>query len=392
LISKQHWRFNGNETKYISQVLENGFKASADGLFSTRFEKYFANIHNLNFSIAVNSGTSALHAALLALDVRRGDEVLTPALTPFMCGLAPYYVGAIPVYVDSNPRTFLMDPADLESKITNKTKVIIVVHMYGGVCELNRIKTIADKYNLKIIEDCSQCFLGVDDLGNLTGTVGDINCWSLENSKQISTGDGGIAAMNSEALAQKFRKIAGLGFKTLRANSGEIRTQKDLLQNPEWERFDSIGFNFRMNQLTAAVALAQSERLQYFVEERIKIANQFDNLLSSSNLLRPQFRPDGFKYTYFTYSSVFNGEDHDISWMAFRKKFIEFGGDGYYSAAKVLPDEPIFKELKIGYGEVPVARKLQQNLMNFTTNQSSDDEREIQLEALNKTLNFFGDS
>jgi perosamine synthetase len=115
-------------------------------------------------------------------------------------------------------------------------------------------------------------------------------------------------------------------------------------------------------------------------------------LLSSSNLLRPQFRPDGFKYTYFTYSSVFNGEDHDISWMAFRKKFIEFGGDGYYSAAKVLPDEPIFKELKIGYGEVPVARKLQQNLMNFTTNQSSDDEREIQLEALNKTLNFFGDS
>ena len=118
------WRFKGNERKYLEEVLSTGFRAGSDGAFTARLEGYFSNVYKTRFSIAFNSGTSTLHAALLAMGCGPGDEVLTPALTPLMCGLAPYYTGATPVFVDSLPDTFLMDPADIERKITNKTKVI----------------------------------------------------------------------------------------------------------------------------------------------------------------------------------------------------------------------------------------------------------------------------
>jgi perosamine synthetase len=133
---KPSWRFQGNEKKYVEEVLSNGFRAGADGSFNQRLENLFSEFHNVPYAINFNSGTSALHASLLALGCKPGDEVLTPALSPLMCGLTPYYTGATPVYVDSDPETFLMDPHDIEKKITEKTKVIYVVHMYGGVCEM----------------------------------------------------------------------------------------------------------------------------------------------------------------------------------------------------------------------------------------------------------------
>ena len=101
------WRLRGNERKYIEEVLSSGFRAGADGAFTTRLEKYFAELHGVPYAIAANSGTSTLHAILLAMGCKKGDEVLTPALTPLMCGLAPHYTGATPVFVDSNPKTFL---------------------------------------------------------------------------------------------------------------------------------------------------------------------------------------------------------------------------------------------------------------------------------------------
>ena len=116
------WRLRGNERKYIEEVLSTGFRAGADGAFTTRLEKYFANIYGVPYAIASNSGTSTLHSILLAMGCQKGDEVLTPALTPLMCGLAPYYTGATPVFVDSCPNTFLMDPDDIRRKITKKTK------------------------------------------------------------------------------------------------------------------------------------------------------------------------------------------------------------------------------------------------------------------------------
>ena len=386
------WRFSGNERIYIEQVLLNGFRAGSDGAFTTRLERAFSKLYGVNYSIACNSGTTTLHSILLAMGCKKGDEILTPALTPLMCGLAPHYTGAKPVFVDSDPNSFLMDPEDIRRKITNRTKVIFVTHMYGGVCDMQSIMSIAKENNLFVLEDCAQCHMGKDNLGRFAGTIGDAGSWSFENSKQLTCGDGGIVTTNSESLATNIRKIAGLGFKTLTAESGKVRTDRDLLQNPNWERFETVGYNYRMNQLAAAVALAQIEKSEYFINLRRKMGKEFESVLTNSSLLTPQFEPEGFYFTYYTFSSKFNGEQFGISWEKFRKKFMEYGGDGIYSASKLQHQEPAFRDNKIGYGETPIAVDLQKRLMNFTTNQSSRKERNIQTEALIKTLKYFGDN
>jgi len=385
------WRFQGNEGKYLEEVLSTGFRAGADGAFSTRFEKYFANTYQVPYGIAFNSGTSTLHAALLAMGCGPGDEVLTPALTPLMCGLAPYYTGATPVYVDSLPTTFLMDPEDIERKITPRTKVILVTHMYGGVCDITRIVDIAKRHGLMVLEDCAQCHMGRNNQNQLAGTVGDAGSWSFENSKQLTCGDGGIVTCRDEKLATKIRKIGGLGFKTLSAESGKVRTDRDKLQNPDWERFDEIGFNYRMNQMAAAVALAQMERAEYFIGLRRTMGLEYAEILAKSSLLDAQYEPEGYFYTYYTFSARFNGELYGIKWADFRKKYIENGGDGMYAASKLLHQEPAFRDSKIGRGDTPIAVDLQKKLMNFTTNQKDGKERSIQIDALRKTLLFFGD-
>jgi perosamine synthetase len=323
---------------------------------------------------------------------KSGDEILTPALTPLMCGLAPYYTGATPVFVDSLPDTFLMNPEDIERKITTKTKVIFVTHMYGGVCDMEKIMKIAAKHNLYVLEDCAQCHMGRDNHNRLAGTIGHAGSWSFENSKQLTCGDGGMVTCHDEKLATSIRKIGGLGFKTLTAESGKVRTDRDLLQNPNWERFEQIGYNFRMNQLAAAVALAQLERNDFFIDLRRSMGIDYSNVLKKSKLLTPQFEPEGYFYTYYTFSAKFNGEDMGISWYDFRKKYLEFGGDGIYAASKLQHQEPAFRDGKIGYGETPVAVDLQKKLMNFTTNQANKVERDIQVEVLTKTLKYFGDN
>tara|TARA_B110000967_G_scaffold203659_1_gene244744 strand:- start:1191 stop:2372 length:1182 start_codon:yes stop_codon:yes gene_type:complete len=386
------WRFEGNERKYLEEVLSTGFRAGADGAFTTRLEKYFSNTYNVEYSIAFNSGTSTLHATLLAMGCGSGDEVLTPALTPLMCGLAPFYTGATPVFVDSLPDTFLMDPLDIERKITEKTKVIFVTHMYGGVCDMDAIMLIAKKNNLMVLEDCAQCHMGKTNTGKLAGTIGNAGSWSFENSKQLTCGDGGIITCNDEKLATSIRKIGGLGFKALTAESGKVRTDRDKIQSPSWDRFDEIGYNYRMNQMGAAVALAQMERGQYFIDLRRAMGIGYTEALINSDLLTPQLVSKGYYHTYYTFSAKFHGDSLGVSWEEFRKKYIELGGDGIYAASKLQHQEPVFRDRKIGYGETPVAVNLQKNLMNFTTNQANKDERHAQIEIMRKTQKYFGDN
>ena len=148
------WRFTGNERKYIEQVLSSGFGASESGTMNERLEKKFAEINGLKYAITANSGTSTLHIALNSFGVGSGDEVIIPALTVAMCGFSVWQCGAVPVYADVLPDTFLINPKDVEEKITNKTKAIMPVHMYGNMCDMNSIMEIAKKIilvSLKIV-------------------------------------------------------------------------------------------------------------------------------------------------------------------------------------------------------------------------------------------------
>lgn len=390
MISKG-WRFEGNERKYLDETLSSGFSAGASGTMNERLEQGFAEKHGQKFAITANSGTSTLHMALYAFGVGPGDEVIIPALTVAMCGFAICQCGATPVYADVREDTFLIDPVDVEKKITKKTKAIMPVHIYGLMCDMGAIMAIAKRHKLHVVEDCAQCFLAKDDKGRICGTVGHVGSWSFENSKHLSTGDGGIVTTDNEDLALKMRQFGGVGFKNLTATRGKVRIDRDKFQDPDWKRHNIIAYNYRLPELCAAVGLAQLERLDQFVELRQEMGKAYSktNSESGNDIIIPQKVPADYVHSYYTYGAFFNGEKHGIKWQQFRKKYIENGGDGIYAAWQTVNNEPAFKENGIGWGKVPVAERLQKNLMQFTTNQSSKAERLIQINALAKTLKHF---
>ena len=389
--NKKFWRFSGNEEKYINEIFKKGFKFKNKS-FSERLENKFSKLHNVKFSICINSCTSALHVAFMALGLKKGDEVLVPALTPIMCGTSIYLAKATPVFVDVDPRTFLIDIKDIEKKITKNTKAILAVHMYGGIFDLNKLKKICRKRKLFLVEDCAESMIARDNNGHLTGTVGDIGVWSFQTAKQLTCGDGGIITTNNSKLGKKIRKFSNLGFKILDAKSNKIAVSKDVRQNPNYTRFDEIGYNYRMNEFSAAIALAQCERVKYFIKKRRISALSLLKVIKNNKYLIPQKILKKAYSTYYTFAVRLNeNKSKNLNWKNFRKKYIEYGGDGIYAAAKLIQQEPAIKKNNIGKqsNSTPIATELQKKLLLFTTNQSNLKEINTQVKALKKTINFF---
>lgn len=385
------WRFTGNERKYLDEVLASGFGANETGTMNERLERQFAELHGKKYTITANSGTSTLHMALNAFNVRPGDEVILPALSVGMCGFAVWQCGATPVFADVLQDTFLIDPDDVKQKITNKTKAIVPVHMYGNMCNMSKILQIAKEHGLYVVEDSAQCFLANDNQGRKSGTVGDVGSWSFESTKHMTSNEGGIVATDSEELAINMRQFGGVGFKNITASSGKVRISRDKFQDPNWERYSMMAYNYRLSELGAAVALAQCERLEEFVNLRIQMATEYLQVLKDSPLFIPQHVQNGYKCTYWTFAVRFLGNKYGIGWQEFRKKYIEFGGDGIYAGNLLLYNEPAFRNNNVGYGKAPIAERLQQELMLFTTNQKDFEERSAQITALKKSLEFFKD-
>jgi perosamine synthetase len=392
------WRFDNREYDYIKEVLDSGFASGTSGNMNTRLEKAFSERMDRNYAITFNSGTTTLHAALWALGVRYGDEVLVTPLTVISCMNAILYCDAIPVFVDIDPETFLMDPKDVKTKITDKTKAIMAVHLYGQVCDMTSIMAIAEKHNIAVLEDCAQCYLGTHN-GMIGGTIGDVGSWSFENSKHLTTGDGGIIACDNEALADHIRKLNSQGFRNATAISGKIRSGKDLFQNPSFKRHDKFGFMYRLPEVAAAMGLAQLEKLDWFVEKREMMASMYTEVINSTGIdwLKPQRTPEGDRNSYYTFALRYLKED--VGWLEFRKKFIENGGDGIYAAwalcykedsipdiRSILKSKGLNERFNTTDGICPVAEMLQSQLMQFTTNQKDIDEMNIQVDALYKTI------
>ena len=404
MINKKNkfWRFSGNEEKYINEIFKKGFRFKNKS-FSERLENKFSKLHNVKYSICINSCTSALHTAFLAVGIEKNDEVLVPALTPIMCGTTVHLAGGIPVYVDVNPETFLIDTKDILKKITKKTKAILAVHMYGGVCNLRELKKICRVNNLFLIEDCAESMIARDENKLITGTVGDIGCWSFQTAKQLTCGDGGILTTNNPYLGKRIRKFSNLGFKLLNAESNKIVVSRDNRQNPNYKRFDEIGFNYRMNEFSAAIALAQFEKVNFFVKKRRQAALSLTKILKKSKYLILQKIPKKAYSTYYTLAvKLIKNDNKKLSWKNFREKFMSYGGDGIYAASRLIHQEPAIRKYKIGKcyktcsdncvidcQGTPIAKKLQKQLFLFTTNQNSQREINIQKKALKQTIKFF---
>jgi perosamine synthetase len=308
-----------------------------------------------------------------------------------MCGYAVTHANATPVFADVDKETFLIDPADIIKKITPKTKAIMVVHLYGLMCDMETIEAIAQEHGLYLLEDCAQCFMATDNKGRISGTIGDVGSWSFENSKHLSCGDGGIVTTDNPILAEYMRQYAGVGFKNITASSGKVRISRDKFQDPTWKRHNIIAYNYRLPEICAAVALSQVEKMDWLCNLRKKMGLGYLKVIneSGSKLLIPQSTPEGYTNSYYTFAAIFNGEAYDIGWQEFRKKYIEFGGDGIYAAWQLIYNEPCFKNSKIGWGRATTAEWLQKRIMQFTCNQANEKEIKKQMNCLRKTLKYY---
>ena len=252
---KNKKKFIGNETKYIQEIMENAKLSCTSGNWTSMLEKDFAKKFECKYGVASNSGTSTMHSALLAVGVKPGDEVISPALSVIMNTSTTIHANSIPVYVDIDPETFCIDPKKIEEKITSKTKAIFIVNVYGLPCDIDEIMEISKKYNIPVIEDNAECFLSTYK-GKIVGSRCHISSFSFENSKHISCGEGGIIITNNEKYAKSCRKVGGHGFKSLEADNGAVKKDKNLLQHPSYERHDEIGWNYRLPEINSAIAYA----------------------------------------------------------------------------------------------------------------------------------------
>ena len=392
----------GNELEYIRKVLQAESWSATGGNWNQELEKAFASKIGTEYGVALNSGTSTLHAAIEAAVVEPGDEVISPAITVMMDTTATLHANAVPVYADVDPETFTIDPKDIERKITSKTKVIITVGIYGLSPDMDPIMKLAKKHGIVVIEDNAQCFMNTYK-GRMAGTIGHMSSYSFENTKHISCGEGGIVLTNNEKYAEMVRKVGGHGFKNLRAEEGRIRLNADIFQNPDYKRHDELGWNYRLNEFSAAITLAQLERGEELVDMRIKSATMFMDVMADTDYLIPQKVPEGYTNSYYTLGVLYKGEESiGVSWSEFRKAYVEAGGDGIYSAWSVPYLEPMMTERKyvkrchwvyekVYYepGLCPVAERIQKQLMQFKTNYRDMKLAEMKADILHKVIRNF---
>lgn len=230
---------------------------SSKGQFIDQFEHAFADWTGSKFADSVSNGTVALHLALLGLDIKAGDEVIVPTFTYIASVNAIAYVGAIPVFVDSLETSWQIDPADIERKITPKTKAIMAVHLYGQPADMHTIMAIADKYGLKVIEDAAEAF-GSKIGSQHVGTFGDVATYSFFGNKTITTGEGGMVVTNDEVLYKRMKKLKGQGL----AGTKEY-----------WH--DEIGYNYRMTNICAAIGLAQIGEADSILDKKRMVAQWY---------------------------------------------------------------------------------------------------------------------
>ena len=254
---------NGNEEKYLLECIRTGW-ISSEGPFIKEFEEKFSSYVNRKHGIAVANGSAALDVAVQALQLSPGDEVIMPAFTIISPAQSVVKAGLIPVLVDSDPETWNMNVDLIESKITSKTKAIIVVHIYGLPVDMDPVLALCKKYNLLLIEVAAEMH-GQTYKGKVCGSFGDISIFSFYPNKHITTGEGGMIVCDSDHLAARCRKLRNLAFE------------------PDGRRFIhfELGWNYRMTNMQAALGLAQLERIEEHIEKKRRIGKLYQEGLSS---------------------------------------------------------------------------------------------------------------
>lgn len=272
------------EMLFLAEAIASGTLTSTKGSFVKRFESAFAQRVGVKHGFACTSGTAALHTAIAVIDPEPGDEIVTTSITD-MGALAPMlYQGAIPVFADVDPRTYNVTTETIQARLSHRTKAIMVTHLFGNPCQMDEIMELARRHDIPVIEDCAQAF-DAHYQGRPVGSFGDLACFSLQQGKHITTGEGGVVVSEDPELARRaflfINKAWGYG-------------------DPDPDHY-FLALNYRMNELTGAVALAQLEKLSDSVQQREATANQLTELLRDTPGIGVPRATSGSIHTYWKY-------------------------------------------------------------------------------------------
>lgn len=342
-----------NEKKYVMDCLKSNW-LSAFGKYNCMFEESFAAYCGVKYGIGVTSGTAALHIAVAALKLGKGDEVIVPNFTMIAPTLAVAYQGAKPIFVDAEPKTWTIDVKKIEEKITKRTKAIIPVHIYGHPCDMGPIMEIAEKHNLYVIEDAAEAH-GALYKGKIAGSFGHINAFSFYTNKVITTGEGGMAVTDDKKLAERAQWLRNFCFDKERRYYHE-----------------EIGFKYSMTNMQAAIGLAQLEYIDDTIRRKREIAHTYNKYLGKMHGITLPYESKDVRNVYWMYGILIDdsfGISRDEAKELLFKKGIDtrffftgmhkqppFRADGDFSVSEMLeknglylPCSPKLSERQIRY-------------------------------------------
>ncbi|PCI99657.1 MAG: aminotransferase DegT [Flavobacteriales bacterium] len=347
---------NGKELEYLVDAFSSTW-ISSRGAYIDRFEKDFSTYCSTNYGVSTSNGTVAIHLALKALGVGEGDEVIVPDLTFAATINAVLHANATPVIVDVKEDDWTIDCNEIKKALTDKTKAIIPVHIYGQPCDMDQIMTLAKEHNLYVIEDCAEAH-GAEFKGGKVGSFGDISTFSFFANKIITTGEGGMCVTNNEKLNQKMRMLRDHGM------------------NPKRKYWhDELGYNYRMTNLQAAIGCAQLERITEIHELNSTTENSYRKTINNKELIKWQINLENKnKVTWLICGLVPQNRDKIIERL--RKKGID-SRPFFYS----LGDMPLYKPYLFSN---KVSKKISERGLNLPV--KIQDSIEDKLNIIKKTL------
>ena len=355
---------DNNSKNYVADVLNN--ERLSYGPYSEKFERMFAQAHNINFAILVNSGTSALRLAVACLketeDWQHGDEIICPAVTFIASSNVIIMNGLKPIFIDVCSKTYNIDPNKIEEKITDKTRAIMAVHLFGQPAEMSPIMEIAKKYSLKVIEDsCETMFAAYK--GRSVGSFGDVSCFSTYMAHLLTTGVGGMACTNNKLYAEKIKSLANHGRDGIYLNiDDDKKIDKQGLFNVVSKRFSfvNLGYSFRLTEMEAALGVAQIEKKDEILRKRKQNAHYLiDGLKQLEEYLQLPWWPHYKDHAFMMFPIVIKPN------VPFNKNdLVMFLEENNVETRDMLPliNQPIYKKI---FGEIegqyPIARWINNN-------------------------------
>ncbi len=301
------------EVEAVVKVLRSGplTNALGAGPMVTQFEKNFAEFAGVKHAVAVNTGTAALHSAIVAAGVQQGDEVILPSFTFVATAEAVVMAGGKPVFTDIDPETYTISPAEIRKNLTKKTKAILPVDLYGFSAEIKPIREIAVKHGLAVVEDAAQAH-GATYAGKPAGVFADAACWSLYASKNMTTGEGGVVTTDISEVAETLRLIR---------THGEKAKYASLM----------LGYNYRMSEIQAAIGLVQLTKLPAFVAKRRENAKRLTKLLAGSDRLKLPEETEERQHSWYLYTvRLKNAAESERNKIVEELKQKGIGAEAYY--------------------------------------------------------------